>query len=282
MDVYGSSRSVSYAGETNLSEPRAWSGPPAGSRPRMIVADPDPESRAVLASAFQDQGFETLMAADGDGLDTLLESGPCALVVLDQVLPGEGGLAVCRRLNRDHPELPLMFFSSRGDEMDRIIALELGADDYVLKPCSPREFVARARAVLRRRAPPAEPAPVAPPPAREPLGCWALDTTLAAVRPPRGGEVRLAAAELTLLEAMIERPRTLMSRDELLELTRGSAEVPYPRIVDITISRLRRKIERVAPGEELIRTVRGRGYVLVGEISRRERRDGGAEARSAA
>lgn len=280
MDVYGSSRSVSYAGEAGFSERRVWSGPAQAQRSRMIVVDPDPEARAPLVSAFQDQGFEALWAADGDGLDMLLDNGPCALVVLDQILPGEGGLAVCRRLNRDRPDLPVMFLSARGDEMDRIIALELGADDYVLKPCSPREFVARARAVLRRRAP-LSPEPVPPPP-REPLGGWGLDATCASIRTPRGGEVRLAAAELALLEVMIARPRSLMSRDELLELTRGSADVPHPRIVDITISRLRRKIDRVAPGEELIRTVRGRGYVLVGEITRRDRRGDGEAARSAA
>jgi len=236
------------------------SGDVADPGPRIVFLDRDEVLRGDMAGFFRDQGFDARAVGDGAELDKLLEAPAPTLIVLDQFLIGEGGLSICRRLSHLDQTLGVLFLSSQGDETDRIIALELGADDYILKPCSPRELLARVRAVLRRR--PLAAQPPAPAPART----WVLNGVCNSIRTPRGVDVRLSGAELALLGVMAEQPMTLLSREDLLDLTRGPNSGLDPRGVDIMVSRLRRKVRRVEPQEELIRTVRGGGYVLTGEI----------------
>lgn len=235
--------------------------------PRILVVDADAMFRDQVVQAFHDQGWDVHGASNATEMDTLLETGGCRVLVLDQILPGESGLSICRRLNRSHPQLGIFILSQCADETERIVALELGADDYILKPCSPRELVARVRAFLRRHAsePRPEPGPMAVAPTD--TSSWLLNLVCNSLWGPSGAEIQLAATEIALLHVMVSQPMTLLSRDELLAQTRGRAPVKYPRIIDITISRLRRKISRVEPGHELIRTVRGRGYVLTGPVT---------------
>lgn len=257
-------RSLQTSGETT-----AFPLPDAGEAQRILVVDADETSRAQSITWFREQGWDAEGAASAAAMDMLLAAGDYSLLVLDQIVPGESGLSICRRLSRTRPRLGIVFLSQYADETDRIVALELGADDYIVKPCNPRELVARLRAFLRRRAIDASARDAKPAPERaeaDANGPWTLNPTCNSITSPSGAEIRLAGAEIALLNVMVGEPKTLLSRDDLLVRSRGCAEVNYPRIVDITISRLRRKISRVEPGRELVRTIRGRGYVLTAEV----------------
>ncbi len=251
------------------SETAAYPLPDLADAQRILVVDADEDSRARSIASLREQGWEAHGVSSAAAMDALLATDEFGLLLLDQILPGESGLSVCRRLSRTRPRLGIVFLSQCADETDRIVALELGADDYILKPCNPRELVARLRAFLRRRAIEAairEAAPTAERVRGDANGPWTLNPMCNSITAPSGAEIRLAGAEIALLNVMVGEPKTLLSRDDLLLRSRGCAEVNYPRIVDITISRLRRKISRVEPGRELVRTIRGRGYVLTADV----------------
>jgi two-component system, OmpR family, response regulator len=235
--------------------------------PHILVVDDDREIRSLVAQLLRKHGFRVTDAADGREMMQVLENGRFDLVVLDLMLPGEDGLSLCRRV-RAASTLPIIMLTAMGEETDRIVGLEMGADDYLPKPFNPRELLARIRAVLRRAG------GELPEPAAEDAGSlrvfegWSLDTAKRELRAPDGTLVPLTAGEYDLLAAIVERPGRVLSRDQLLDLTRGRDAVPFDRSVDVQISRLRRKLEIDPKEPQIIKTVRGGGYVFTCEVSR--------------
>jgi two-component system OmpR family response regulator len=236
--------------------------PAMSDAPHLLVVDDDREIRDLLQRFLTRHGYRVDVAADGRAMQRLLDHGRFDLVVLDLMLPGEDGLAVCRRL-RATTRLPIIMLTALAEETDRIIGLELGADDYLTKPFNPRELLARIRAVLRR-VETAEP--------RAGIvwrfAGFRLDPARRELHDPGGAVVPLTAGEHELLLALVARPQRVLSRDQLLDLTKGRAAQPFDRSIDVQLSRLRRKIERDPKAPELIKTVRGGGYVLAVPVSR--------------
>lgn len=220
----------------------------------ILVVDDDPAIRQLVGDFLAQHGFRTVGAASGVEMDRLIAAEPPALVVLDLMLPGEDGLAICRRLSTT--DIPVIMHSALGEEMDRVVGLELGADDYLPKPSSPRELLARIRAVLRRQ----QAAPELPGGATYRFAGWTFDPRRRELRSPSGVAVALSSGEFRLLSAFLERPQRVLSRDQLLDLARGDADV-FDRAIDVQVSRLRKKL-RGDDGAELIVTVRNEGYMF--------------------
>ena len=225
--------------------------PPPEGAPRVLIVDDDADIRTGLAEVFARAGFNAASAPDAAAMDG------ADLVVLDLMMPGEDGLSAARRLAaRGWP--PVIMLSALGDDADRIVGLEVGADDYLAKPCNPRELVARARAVLRR-ARDAEARRGAAEAVR--FAGFRFDFARRELVDPDGVLVTLSTGEFRLLRAFIERPQRVLSRDQLLDLAFSGDGDVFDRAVDVQVSRLRRKLERDGGGE-LIRTVRGEGYLF--------------------
>jgi two-component system OmpR family response regulator len=231
---------------------------------KILVVDDDPGVREVLADFLSRHGYEVREAGDAQEMDRALDASSPDLVVLDLMMPGEDGLSVCRRLAAAAGP-PVIMLSAMGEETDRIVGLELGADDYLPKPCSPRELLARVRAVLRRRR---EPSPTAGPAAIVEFDGWRLDLVRRRLTSPQDVAVELSGGEFNLLRVFVERPERVLSRDQLLDLARGASSEAFDRAIDVQVSRLRRKLDD-GSGRELIRTVRGEGYVFSAEVARR-------------
>jgi len=224
-----------------------------GRAPRILVVDDDADLRGLIADFLGQNGLDVRAAGNGVEMDAALAAGPVDLIVLDLMMPGEDGLSIVRRLRGgDRP--PIIMLSAMGEDTDRIVGLEVGADDYLAKPCNPRELLARIRAVLRR----GETVNVAEPSgAMRRFGPWTLDVAERAVR-HGDGVVGLTDGEFRILSALLDRPRRVVSRDQLIEATRGSDSDVFDRAIDVTISRLRKKL---GPGDP-IRTIRNEGYQL--------------------
>ncbi len=230
--------------------------------PHLLVCDDDREIRDLLQRFLRQHGYRADTAANATQASKMIDNGRFDLLVLDIMMPGEDGLNLCRRL-RAGSSLPIIFLTAIAEETDRIIGLELGADDYVTKPFNPRELLARIRAVLRRSAP-------------EPIASfdhyrfsgWSLDPASRELRNPEGAVVPLSTGEYDLLMAFLDRPQRVMNRDQLLDLTRGREAQPFDRSVDVQLSRLRRKIEADPKDPDLIKTIRGGGYILVSDVQR--------------
>lgn len=230
----------------------------------ILVVDDDIEIRELLAHFLRGHGFRVSVAADGLELFKALNLEEPDLIVLDLMLPGEDGLSLCRRLSADH-SIPIIMLTAVAEEADRIVGLEMGADDYLTKPFNPRELLARIRAVLRR----ASPADGASRGQRVSFDGWELDFGRRELKRADNTLVPLSAGEYRLLQVLAEHPQQVLNRDFLLERTHGRDSGPYDRSVDIQLSRLRRKIE-VDPREpEIIKTVRGGGYVFSVPVVRR-------------
>ena len=233
---------------------------------RVLMVDDDPGIRDAVSDFLRKHGYAVETAADGPEMEAVLSRNSIDLIVLDIMLPGEDGLAICRRMSGGESPAIIML-SALGGDADRIVGLELGADDYLPKPCNPRELLARVRAVLRRRQ---EPRTSHEPPLG--AGCsfagWRLDLVRRELRSPQGVIVNLSSGEFTLLQAFIERPQRVLTRDRLLDLARGPDSEAYDRAIDVQISRLRRKLDDGAGGQELIRTVRNEGYVFTPRVTR--------------
>lgn len=227
--------------------------------PSILIVDDDPKLRDLLARYLGQENFQVRTANDGKAMDALLAEQQPDLIILDLMLPGEDGLSIARRL-RSQGDIPLLMLSARGEEVDRIVGLEMGADDYLPKPFNPRELLARVRAVLRRR--------TAPPAVSEDdahqlyrFGPFTLDTT--SQRLLRDDvEVDLTAGDLALLEAFAEHPNRLLSRDQLVDMIKGYERSPFDRSIDVRVTRLRRKIESDTANPVFIRTVWGKGYMF--------------------
>ncbi len=227
---------------------------------KILLIDDDPELRQLLATYLGRHGFDTLLLPDTRQLDAYLERYHPHLVVLDLMMPGEDGLAACRRLRARGETLPVIMLTARDETVDRVIGLEMGADDYVGKPFDPRELVARIEAVLRRGARPA----AAPDPAGGVLrfGEWTFDR--GARQLSRGGEpVALTSGEFALLNALVANASRPMKRERLLELTRGDESESFDRAIDVQMHRLRRLIEDDPAHPRYLQTVWGVGYTFV-------------------
>ena len=240
-------------------------GHPPGACGRIIVVDDDPGIRDVVSEFLTRHGFEVETAADAMELNRLLSLRQPDLVVLDVMLPGEDGLHICRRLSAAEGPAVIML-SAMGEETDRIVGLELGADDYLPKPCNPRELLARVRAVLRRRG--ERPDPAAHMGARCEFNGWRLDMVRRELRTPDGVIVNLSGGEFSLLRSFVEHPQRVLTRDQLLDFARGPDSDAYDRAIDVQISRLRRKLDD-GGGSELIRTIRNEGYMFMAKVTRR-------------
>jgi two-component system, OmpR family, response regulator len=240
---------------------------------RILVVDDDPAIRGLVQEYMTEHGIEVLCAADGHEMGQLLEAEAVDLVVLDVKMPGEDGFNLARTL-RSRSSLPIIMLTGQGHEVDRVLGLELGADDYVTKPFSPRELLARIRAVLRRHdlAAPAAAATTPAPaqPAREPrnyrFAGWSLATGTRKLTAPAGDKVDLTNGEYSLLVTFLRSPRAILSRDQLLEGSRMHADI-YDRSIDVQILRLRRKIEVNPNDPQLIRTERGAGYFFDADVT---------------
>jgi DNA-binding response OmpR family regulator len=238
---------------------------PAGVAPdHILVVDDDPDIRDMLVAYLQRQGLQATGAADGAGMRRVLASTRIDLLVLDLMLPGEDGLGLCRALRAPgQPPLPIVMLSARADEADRILGLELGADDYLPKPFAPRELLARVRSVLRRTRmlPPTVAAEL---PQAQPLlrfGAWTLDTVARHLLDDAGTVVSLSGAEYRLLRVLMQHPQRILSRDQLLQLTQGREADVFDRSIDLLVSRLRQRLRDEPPASRHIKTVRNEGYV---------------------
>jgi len=223
---------------------------------RILVVDDDADLRVLLTGYLQKQGFEVAEAEDGREMDAKLAEQDADLIILDLMLPGDDGLTLARRL-RERSQIPIIILSARGDEIDRIVGLEVGADDYLSKPFNPRELLARIRAVLRRRACPAEPEKGR----RLLFGPYRLDILNRQLY--RNDEpLPLTGGELDLLLILVENPNRVLDRDHLLDLQKGYERSPFDRSIDVQIARLRAKIEPDTKRPTYIRTVWGKGYIF--------------------
>ena len=230
---------------------------------RLLVVDDDSEIRDLLAQFLQREGYLVAAASDAAEARRLLQESEFQLVVLDLMLPGESGLDFARWL-RGQSMVPIVMLTALGEEPDRIRGLELGADDYLAKPFNPRELLARIRAVLRR----SQDAPDSPGVHQITFAGWCLDPVRRRLLNPDGVEVPLTGGEYELLATLIERANRVLTRDMLLEVLRGRHAGPFDRAIDVAISRLRRKLEDNGRHAQLIKTVRGGGYVLAAEVKR--------------
>ncbi|AEK61019.1 Two-component response regulator [Collimonas fungivorans Ter331] len=231
----------------------------------ILVVDDDHEIRTLLAEYLDANGFRTLMATNGNDMRKILSEARVDLVVLDLTLPGEDGLTLCRNLRADS-NIPVIMLTARGEPLDRILGLEMGADDYLSKPFEPRELFARIRSVLRRTQ--ALPPNMASPEAQQiQFGRWTLDLIARHLVNNEGLVVALSGAEYRILKVFLDHPNRVLNRDQLLELTQGRESDPFDRSVDIQISRLRQKLGDDARTPVIIKTVRNEGYVLATAVT---------------
>jgi two-component system OmpR family response regulator len=234
----------------------------------ILIVDDDREIRDLLSRFLMKHGYRVSTAGDGRDMRRIMADSRLDLIVLDVMLPGETGLTLCGQI-RASSKVPIIMLTAVAEETDRIIGLELGADDYLAKPFNPRELLARIRAVLRRAD------------AREPITVneqdknpvltfagWTLDLATRQLVNAQGEPVELSTGEYDLLVAFAERPQRVLSRDRLLDLAKGRAAVAFDRSIDVQVGRLRRKIEVDATAPQLITTVRGGGYMFTPQVTR--------------
>lgn len=236
----------------------------------IAVLDDEPDITALLGNYLQAQGYRVTQLHSGRALMTTMTADPPSLVLLDLGLPGEDGFSIARQL-REHWRCGLVIVTGRGDAVDKVVGLEVGADDYVTKPFDLRELLARIKAVLRRIAPAessATPAPVVEPARNRYLFAdWALDTAARRLTDIRGRDVALTGGEFDLLCAFARHPGRVLSRDFLLEQTRGRDGAPFDRTIDVQVGRLRKKLEADPDDPQIIKSVRGAGYILVSPVT---------------
>jgi two-component system, OmpR family, response regulator len=240
------------------------------SLPHVAVLDDELDITLLLATYLQAQGFRVSQLHSGRALLELMASDPPQLVLLDLGLPGEDGFVIARQL-REHWRCGLVIVTGRGDSIDKVVGLEIGADDYVTKPFDLRELLARIKAVLRRIVPAEAPPPAAAVPAVERnelrFAGWSLDTAARRLVDATGTEVVLTTGEFDLLQVLARHAGRVLSRDFLLEQTRGREAAPFDRTVDVLIGRLRKKLGDSADEPQLIKAVRGAGYLFVPTVS---------------
>ena len=229
-------------------------------RPHVLIVDDDREIRGLLAQYLEKHEFRTSAVADGREMRRVLDRSHVDLLVLDLMLAGEDGLSLCREL-RSRSQLPIIMLTARGEDVDRIVGLELGADDYVAKPFNPRELLGRIKAVLRRSAhAPRDPSPESV--RGFSFGGWRLDTVTRTLTNSEGREVALSGAEYRLLAVLLGSRNRVLTRAQLTELLRGRDADPFDRSIDVRVSRLRQILGDDARAPQIIKTVYGEGYVI--------------------
>ncbi len=233
----------------------------------ILIVDDDLEIRRLLADYLARNGFAALAARDGREMWQMLERHVVDLIVLDLMLPDSDGLTLCRDL-RAKGNIPVLMLTARGEETDRIVGIEMGADDYLVKPFNPRELLARIKSILRRTR-------SLPPNLRpEPTRClafsgWCLDTATRLLTSPDGVATPLSGGEYRLLRILLEHPNRVLNRDQLTELIQGREAEAYDRAIDVQVSRLRQRLRDDSREPQLIKTVRGEGYVLASTVESR-------------
>ncbi len=235
-------------------------------KPHILLVDDERSIRDPLASYLQKNGYRVSSAADAATARSVLGSAAIDLAIIDIMMPGEDGLSLCRHL-REAGELPIILLTARSEETDRVVGLEMGADDYVVKPFSPRELVARIKTILRRAASTPRPETLAHA-GRYRFGDWTLNGNDWTLTGSDGVALSLSTADYRLLSTFVERPRQVLTRDQLLDLTQGREANPFDRAIDNQISRLRRKIEADPKNPTLIKTVWGGGYMFSADVER--------------
>jgi two-component system OmpR family response regulator len=234
------------------------------SSPNILVVEDDRETRTLIAKYLRTNSCNVTTAADGREMDKAMADHRVDLLILDVMLPGEDGLSLCRRV-RAESQLPIIMLTARGEDVDRILGLEMGADDYLPKPFNPRELLARINAVLRRQAS-ALNASATPSATALSFAGWQIDFRLRELRNPAGARVAMTSAEFDLLRTFCERPGRVLSRDSLLDLTQGRNAGSFERSIDVLVSRIRRKIEADPQDATLIKTVRSGGYMFTPDV----------------
>ena len=230
------------------------------SPPNILVVEDDRETRSLIAKYLRSNACNVTTAVDGREMVRTMTDHRVDLVILDVMLPGEDGLSLCRKL-RAELQMPIIMLTARGEDVDRILGLEMGADDYLAKPFNPRELLARINAVLRRQAVAQTASATDGATALAFLG-WRIDFRLRELRNPDGARVAMTSAEFDLLRAFCERPGRVLSRDSLLDLTQGRNAGSFERSIDVLVSRIRRKIEPDPEDATMIKTVRSGGYMF--------------------
>jgi two-component system, OmpR family, response regulator len=231
--------------------------------PHVLIVEDDQEVRSLIARYLRERSFSVGMVSNGREMDRYLDKSRVDLIVLDLMLPGEDGLSLCRRLHVNSA-IPVIIVTAKGEEFDRILGLEMGADDYLPKPFSPRELLARINAVLRRHAG-AFMGSSGPTAARLRFDGWVIDFRLRELRDPEGAQIPLTSAEFDLLQAFCERPGLILTRDNLLNMTRSRPTGAFGRSIDVLVSRLRSKLDRTE-GTSVIKTVRTGGYIFTPHV----------------
>lgn len=229
---------------------------------KILVVDDDVRIRDLLRRYLTQEGFDVLQAEDGKSVSRVLMREPVDLIVLDLMLPGEDGLSICRRLRGANDRTPIIMLTAKGEDVDRIVGLEVGADDYLGKPFNPRELLARIHAVLRRR--PQQEAPGAPAAENEVVsfGPFVFDLGARTLRKD-SEDLPLTTGEFAMLKTLVRHPRQPLSREKLAQLARGREFEPFDRSLDVQVSRLRKLVEIDASNPRYIQTVWGVGYVFV-------------------
>lgn len=227
----------------------------------ILIVEDDADIRQLVAELLRKEGFLIEEAEDAAAMDAVLAQTQPDLIILDLMLPGEDGLSICRRV-RARNNVPILILSAKGEEIDRVVGLEIGADDYLPKPFGPRELLARVRAVLRRTT--GMPSVVQ----NRRLGFegFVVDLDARQVSDASGTPVSLTSAEFDLLACFVQRSRRVLTRDQLLDWTHGRSAEPFDRTIDMLVSRLRRKLDTASPGTSLIATVRNGGYLFTAPV----------------
>jgi DNA-binding response OmpR family regulator len=233
----------------------------------IMIVDDDREIRELAGNFLKKNGLEVTFAADGRQMRQLLESMTVDLIVLDIMMPGDDGLVLCRELRSGkHRRIPIVLLTARSDDMDRVLGLEMGADDYLVKPFVARELLARIKAVLRRTRMLPPNFQVTEPGRHIGFGDWRLDTTARHLLDAQGTVVSLSGAEYRLLRVFLDHPQRVLTRDQLLNLTQGRDADLYGRSIDLLVSRVRQRLREDAREPRYIKTVRSEGYVFASPV----------------
>jgi two-component system OmpR family response regulator len=232
-------------------------------RDHILIVDDHPDIREMVQSYLEEEGFKVSSASDGEAMRRVMTQTSVDLVLLDLILPGEDGLTLARKL-RLESDVGIIILTGRGETVDRIIGLEMGADDYLPKPFHLRELLARVKSVLRRASTREQPAHERPSSAR--FNGWVLDLAARELTSPKGETVRLTTGEFDLLAAFVNNANQVLSRDRLLDLARNREAGPFDRTIDVQVGRLRRKLDDDPHQPSLIKTVRGSGYIFTAQI----------------
>jgi two-component system OmpR family response regulator len=230
----------------------------------ILIVDDDRDIRDLLSEYLHKQGYRTSVAADGRAMRSIMSRTVPDLIILDLMLPGEDGLILCREI-RALSDIPILMLTARSDEVDRIVGLEMGADDYLAKPFSPRELVARIKSILRRSR--ALPSNLKPDQAKLfHFAGWTLDISTRNLLSPDGISIALSGTDFKLLRIFLDHPNRVLNRDQLIDLTQSRDAGPFDRSIDLQVSRLRRRLNDPPKDPAIIKTARGEGYVLAAEV----------------